>query len=249
MFKKLIAIMAALTISSAALANDDGWKGEVAINAANTTGNTDTTDIGGSVKIEKQADVWRHKVDGLVDYGETSGENTRSRWSLGYQIDRDINERLYVYGNADYYQDDFGAYKDGYFVGGGLGYKAVLPEPLSWSLEGGAGYRSQKLRLGFASERSIALDGAASEREEGIALRGFSDLDYALNDKVSFFNDTEIVWSSDDTYIWNEVGITAQLMGNLAARASFRVDHHTDVEPEFENTDTATRFGVVYTMK
>jgi putative salt-induced outer membrane protein len=59
----------------------------------------------------------------------------------------------------------------------------------------------------------------------------------------------EIIWSESDTYIWNDIGLTATLAGNLAARASFRIDHHTDVPVGRENTDTITRFGLVYTMK
>ena len=222
----------------------DGWSGEASLNASNTSGNTDTTDIGGGLKIAKEGDVWRHKFDAVIDYGEVDGSKNKNRWAVGYQIDRDLNERTYLYANADYYQDDFGAYKDGYFTGAGLGYKAVLPDPVSWNLEAGAGYRSQKLRLAPGTP-----GGEASRRESGLGLRGFSDFDYALNDNVSFFNDTEVLWTSDDTYIWNEVGLTAQLIGNLAARASFRVDHHTDVEPGFKKTDTATRLGIVYTIK
>jgi len=48
-----------------------------------------------------------------------------------------------------------------------------------------------------------------SVTDNEVALRGFSDFDYKFNDNVAFYNDTEIIWSSSDTYIWNEVGITA----------------------------------------
>ncbi len=245
MFKKLT-LASALTLAFATTANAqimDDWSGEASLNASRTSGNTDTTDIGGGLKLAKEGDVWKHKFDAVVDYGEVDGLKNKNRWALGYQIDRELNERTYVYANADYYQDDFGAYKDGYFTGAGLGYKAILPEPASWNLEAGAGYRSQKLRLAPGTP-----GGEASRRESGLALRAFSDFDYALNDNVSFYNDSEVIWSSDDTYLWNETGLTAQLMGNLAARASFRIDHHTDVEPGFKKTDTATRLGIVYTI-
>lgn len=247
----LLSSAVALTLSSPAFAQSgllDGWAGEASLSGSKTTGNTDTTDAGLGLKLAKTGDVWTHKFDANADYGKADGETNKQRYNLGYQIDREINERTYVYGNADYFSDDFGAFKQGYFLGGGLGYKVIVPDPIGWNLEAGAGYRSQKSRI-LDNDPLTNPDGLASDRENELALRGFSDFDYALNDNVSFFNDSEVIYSSSDTYLWNETGLTAQLMGNLAARASFRVDHHTDVPVGTKKTDTISRFGIVYTLK
>ena len=242
MLKKL-ALAAALSIAfSTQSVAQEGWSGEASLAGGKTTGNTDTEDLGLGLKVAKETDKWRHKVDALVDYGKNDGFKNKQRFALGYQIDRDISERAYVYGNADYFNDDFGAFEDGYFVGTGLGYKMILPDPIGWNLEGGAGYRSQ-------NPRGLDALGFDLDRTNEFALRGASDFDYAINDNVSLYNDTEILWSKSDTYIWNEIGLSAQLMGNLAARISYRVDHHTDVPLGTEKTDTATRFGVVYSIK
>ncbi|WP_371396393.1 YdiY family protein [Fretibacter rubidus] len=226
-----------LALSTSALANPlAGWSGEAALTGSKTTGNTETTDIGLALDLTKTDGPWRNKFNASFDYGETSNIKNRQRLVLGYQIERDINDRLFGYANADYFQDDFGAFETGYFVGGGLGYKLVLPEPLAWDITGGAGYRSQKTQ------------GPLSVTENEFALNGRSEIDYQFNDAVSAYNNTEILWSDSDTYIWNEVGLTAQLMGNLAARASFRIDNHSTVPLGREKTDTITRIGVVYTL-
>jgi len=217
----------------------DGWSGEASLAGSKTTGNTDTTDVGLGINLQKESDVWRHKFNGSFDYGTNNDVDNKQRLFLGYQIDRDINDRLYAYGNGNYYNDNFGAYSEGYFVGGGLGYKVILPDPIGWDLEAGAGFRSQK------TQETALL---ASEKSEELALRAASNFDYKFNDNVSFYNDSEILWGDSDTYIWNETGITAQLMGNLSARASFRIDTHSDVPAGREKTDTITRVGVVYTI-
>lgn len=214
----------------------DGWSGEAALTGSKTTGNTETEDVGLGLNLVKSADVWRHKFRASVDYGSTAGFKDKQRFVLGYQIDRDITDRLYAYGNADYFQDDFGAFETGYFVGTGLGYKLVLPDPLKWDVEAGLGYRSQKTQE------------ILSVTENELAFRAASNMDYAFNDNVSLYNNTELLYSDSDTYIWNETGITAQLMGNLAARASFRIDNHSNVPVGREKTDTITRVGVVYTI-
>lgn len=234
----LTAAIAALFIpalSAAQTASD--WTGEASLTGSKTTGNTETTDIGLGLKLAKTGEKWGHKFKALADYGRTDGVNNKQRFSIGYQIDRNINEHLYVYGNADYFNDDFGAFKEGYFVGTGLGYKVIQSDPLNWNIESGLGYRSQ-------SEQDPSL---ITTKE--LALRGFSDFDYKFNDAVSVYNDSEIIYSSSDTYIWNEIGLTAQLMGNLAARASFRIDNHSNVPVGRKKTDTITRLGVVYSLK
>lgn len=237
MKKFALALAVSLTFAGTSFAqDDDGWSGEASLAGGKTTGNTDTEDLSLGLKLAKEGDKWRHKFDALADFGKVSGFKTKQRFALGYQIDRDLNERTYVYGNADYFNDEFGAFEDGYFIGAGLGYKLVLPEPLGWNIEAGAGYRSQD-------------PAGLGARTNEFALRGFSDLDYALNENVSLYNDTEILWSESDTYIWNDIGLNAQLMGNLAARISYRIDNHSSVPLGTKKTDTALRFGVVYTME
>jgi len=241
--KKILMTTATLALlSSPALAADiaEGWGGEASVSGSTTSGNTSTTDIGAALHLTKESDLWKHSFDTTYDLGRTSGVNNKNRWYIGYQLDRKINERLYVYGNANYFTDDFGAFKNGTFVGGGLGYQVIKTEPMQWAIEGGAGYRSQKTR-------NVGIVPGFSNDE--FALRGGSEFDYKFSEAVSFYNDSEVIWSDSDTYLWNDTGVTATLAGNLAARFSFRVDHHTDVPVGRKKTDTITRAALVYTLK
>jgi len=243
--KKIILLATAISLCTSAAANaqsglTQGWSGEASANGSRTTGNTDTLDFGLGLRLQKEAGPWTHNFRANADFGEVDDQSTRERFELGYQIDRDINDRLYVFGNGDWFSDEFGPFQDGYFAGAGLGYKVILPDPIGWDLEGGAGFRSQ------TAQDTILLDG---ETTNEFALRGHSDFDYKLNDNVAIYNDSEILWSSSDTYIWNEVGITAQLIGNLAAKASYRVDYHSNPPIGAVGTDTISRIGVVYTLK
>lgn len=263
MKKTLILSMSALALLStpaqAQFGNAlDGWVGEGSLTGSRTTGNTETTDIGIGVKLDKETDTWGHHLKGSWDRGSVSGEATRRRLDLGYQIDRNLSERLYVFANGDYYTDDFGAFQDGFYVGGGLGYKVLKDQPFLWDIEAGAGFRNQQgqdfatlddagVQLTDATTGALLFTDGITDSEIGV--RGASDIDYQINEFVSLFNDTEVIWASSDTYIWNEVGLTAKLAGNLSARASYRIDHHTDVADGLENTDTITRFGIVYTIK
>lgn len=231
-----------------------GWTGEASLAGSKTTGNTDTTDIGVAIRLKKETNKWRHNFYGTADFGENDDETNKERFTVGYKLDRDLTERLYTWGNIDYFRDDFGAFENGVFLGTGLGYKVIEPSPTGWDLEAGLGYRSQSpqapdvpsdvTQLEFDQ---LVLDGDLDRTNE-LAFRGASFFTHDFNENVSFYNNSEVIYSSSDTYLWNEAGITAALFGNLAARASYRVDHHTDPLPGIEKTDTITRVGVVYTL-
>jgi len=249
---KLLTLLSASAITLAVTALPananmmSGWTGDASLSGSTTSGNTETTDVGLGLGLTKEDGIWRNKFDAAYDLGSVEGNDTKNRLFLGYQLDRDFNDRLYAFGNVNYFKDDFGAYETGYYAGTGLGYKVLTAEPTLWNVEAGLGYRSQETR---ATGIFGAMDYVASVEEGEIAARLGSEFDYAFNDAVSFYNDTEILSSSSDTYLWNDVGISAQLAGNLSAKFGFRVDTHTDVPVGVEKTDTITRAAIVYTIK
>lgn len=237
---KRLGLVAAITLlmSPTAMAGiADEWVGKISASGSKTAGNTDTTDLGLALSLRKTGEDWRHKFNTSFDYGRNNDVDNKQRFYVNYQIDRNLNERVYSYGNANYFDDSFGPYREGYFIGGGLGYKVILPKPMSWDIEGGAGYRSQESHL------------PTGMVEAEVSLRAASNFDWKLNENMSINNDMEITKGDSDNYLWNETGITAKLMNNLAARASFRIDTHSDVPLGTDKTDTITRVGVVYTIR
>ena len=224
-------------------ADDSPWDAEISLSGSRTTGNTSTTDIGAGLQVGYLGEKWEHSFRGSAEFGTEDGDTVKKLIRTSLQSSREITERLYGYGNAEYFQDNEGAYKFGYFAGGGLGYRVAMAEPVSWAVEAGPGYRIQKTRNSFGDPSGVAF-----EREEEIAVRANSDFQWQVNDRVEIYNLSEVIHSAADTYLWNEAGVTADLLGDMALRASFRVDHHTDVPDGRSRTDTITRFGVVYSF-
>ena len=246
----LLTTAATFMVAPSAFAGDftQGWGGEASLSGSTTSGNTNTTDIGLALHLSKTHGDWKHNVDTTYDLGKADGVDNKNRWYLGYKLDRKINDKLYGYANANYFSDDFGSYKQGSFIGAGLGYTVFAPDPMAWDVEGGVGYRSQKLREVINDPNDPAAN-IPSVKEDEFAVRGASKFNYKFSDSVSLFNNSEVIWAKSDTYLWNDIGVTANLAGNLAARFSFRVDHHTDVPDGVKKTDTITRGSLVYTLK
>ena len=243
-FSAVFAISLSLGVAGQSEASEEiGWTGEASLNGAKTTGNNETTDLGFAIKMENRGSDWRHSAKVSADYGRNQGETNKRRYRLGYKIGRDFAPAVYGYANADYFNDSFGAYKSGYFAGGGVGYSLIVDEPTQWQVESGAGFRSQKARLAPGNPL-----GQASMKEDFISARVYSDFEHAFNEQVTFSNDTEVLYSELDTFFVNEAGITSNLFDSFAIRASFRVETHSDVPDGREKTDTISRLGIVYKM-
>ncbi len=236
-------VMTSLT-NFASAEEERGWGGEIGLNGAKTTGNNDTTDLGFAFKLNNRGSDWRHNLRGAADYGRASGNTNKRRYRLSYKIGRDLAPRVYGFANADYYSEDFGAFKHGYYLGGGAGYTVLVDGPTDWRLEAGAGFRSQKARLSPNDP-----SGMSSRLEEFASARLFSDFDHAFDESVKLTNDTELFYSDIDTFFINEIGINSRMFGELALRASFRIEAHTDVPEGREKVDTISRIGIVYKME
>lgn len=245
MLSRLALFTALICLPLTAQAEEEqGWLGEFALNGSSTTGNNETTDVGFAMKLSNRGSDWRHNARASADYGRSQGDTNKRRYRLGYKIGRDLAPRVYGFLNADYFSDDFGAFKNGRYFGGGVGYSVLVDGPTLWRLEGGAGHREQKSRLSAPTP-----EGEVSLTEDFITARLFSDFEHAFNENVRFTNDTELFYSDIDTYFINDTAVTSKLFESLAIRASFRVETHSDVPEGREKTDTISRIGVVYTMK
>ena len=227
-------IFALVSITNPAVAQDaDSWTGEGTLTAGYTSGNTETTDIGIGLNGARQLGIWRIKAQVTVDYGDNNGVESRNRWALAGQLDRDLTDRFYVYGRGTYEVDKFSGFDSRFFSGSGVGYKILIGEMTTWSLEGGPGYRRDVIQLTGISEGNIGV-------------RIGSAFAHPFNDAVSFSNDTEWVYSDVSIQLINISAITAKLTDVLAARVSFEVRNESDPLPGRKSIDTATHLSLVF---
>jgi len=246
-YLKLAVFAGAMTIALPAHAQDDenGWSGEGSLSAGVTTGNTETTDIGLGVDVTRTMNVWKVGVQATADYGETDGEETKNRIFLGTNLDRQINDRLFGFGQLSYEADEFSGFESRAFIGGGLGYEVLNGDATQWTVRGGPGLKIDE------TEDTIQLIGGiptvvAGETQESFSVTAQSNFAHAFNDNVAFTNDTTVLYADVSTQIGNVSALTAALTDAFSARISFEVRHDTDPVAGFEDTDTISRVSLVY---
>lgn len=243
--------MSGIVFSLAALpmvaAAQDGWTGEGSLSAGYTTGNTETTDIGLALKLDRELGLWTYTAEAAADYGETDSVETKNRWFLAGEVDRQLGDRLFGFARTSYERDEFSGFESRLFVGGGLGYQVLDGEATTWSVQGGPGIKIDEVR-----ETTVIVDGepvtTEATTEESFSVVAGSEFAHQFNEAVSFTNNTDVIYASESTQLGNIAAITASLTNTLSARVSFEVRHDTNPPPGFEATDTVTRASVVYTF-
>ncbi|MDJ0920579.1 MAG: DUF481 domain-containing protein [Henriciella sp.] len=236
---KLVAATAALGMTLPAFAQEDadGWTGEGSFSAGVTTGNTETTDLGLGVDLGRDLGLWAVGVKASADYGETDGDETKNRIFLAGNLDRQITDKLFGFGQVSYEQDEFSGFESRTFVGGGLGYEIYSGDALSWVVRGGPGVKFDEVLDPVTGEVST---------EDSFGASAESNYAYQFNDNVGFTNDTTVLYAETSTQIGNITALTASLTDTLSARVSFEVRHDTDPVEGFEDTDTISRVSLVY---
>lgn len=227
-------------------ATGNGWSGEGSLSAGTTTGNTETTDIGLGLDVAREMNVWTIGLQASADYGETDGLETKNRIFLGSNLDRQINDRLFGFGQLSYERDEFSGFESRAFIGGGLGYDVLNGDVTQWTVRGGPGLKIDEIEAVLDNTTVPATVLSPATTEESFSAIAQSNFAHAFNDNVAFTNDTTMVYAETSTQIGNVSAFTATLTDTLSARVSFEVRHETDPVPGFEDTDTISRVSLVY---
>ncbi|MEM7458399.1 MAG: DUF481 domain-containing protein [Pseudomonadota bacterium] len=246
---KLAAFAGAMTLALPGHAQDDaanGWSGEGSLSAGVTTGNTETTDLGLGVDVARTMNVWTVGLQANADYGETDGAETKNRIFLGTNLDRQINDRLFGFGQLSYERDEFSGFESRAFIGGGLGYEVLTGDATTWTVRGGPGLKIDEIEA--VLDTTVVPPTVLSEAttEESFGATAQSNFAHQFNDNVAFTNDSTALYADTSTQLGNIAAITATLTDTLSARVSFEVRHDTDPVDGFEATDTISRVSLVY---
>jgi len=208
------------------------WKGEGEIGAFRTTGNTDSVGLSVGLKLERTGVYWRHKLQFTADYQKTNDEVSREQYLASYSPRYQLDEKLYAYGLVQYERDRFQGFWNRYSLSPGFGYRVADRKNLKLSIEGGPAIRFTD----FVGE-------PAKTRASGLASVDFAWSPTAtirLTQQASAYLETE------NSTFTSTTGIEAGMLKGLKARLSYRYEHDTDPADGARQTDTLSRFTLVY---
>lgn len=210
----------------------DNWSGEGQLGALVSTGNSSNTGLTAGLKLAREGADWTHKISALADFQRSSGVTTREQFLLAYEPNRQLSDRLFLYGLGQLERDRFQGFSSRIAASGGLGYKVLDTDTVKLSVNGGPAYRKTNF-VGGGSDSALA--GLAS-----------LDFDWRLSETVKISQDASAFVQSGNDTLLATTALEAGLSGALSLRLSYAVEYDSQPPVGAVSTDTLTRVSIIY---
>ncbi len=207
-------------------------KGRAELGGFFTTGNTENVGVTGVLDLSREGYWWRHRLRLQADYQESAGVTTREHYLAAFEPNYKVDDRLYIYGAAQYESDRYLGYFNRYSASSGAGYTAVRNGRVTLDLELGPAFRHTQF-----TDQTI---------ESNLAARGRVDFDWKLNPALTFRQDASAYVQDANSTVSSTTALDAKLFGPLSARLSYVVQYESMPPEGRVNTDTTGRAALVY---
>ncbi|KQT32895.1 hypothetical protein ASG29_08625 [Sphingomonas sp. Leaf412] len=210
------------------------WRGRAEAGGFIASGNSNVTGLTGAVDLTREGLRWRHRVLAQADLQRTDGVTSRERYVLGYQPNYKIDDRSYIYGNAQYEADRFLGYDNRYSASVGAGYGLLRRSGLTLDLEVGPAFRQTDF-----TDRTM---------QSSLAARGSIDFDWTLFSGLLFSQDASAYLERFNSTVRSVSAIEAKLLGPLSAKFSYTLQYESQPPAGRLTTDSISRASLVYTF-
>jgi len=249
--------LATLTFSPSSFAQGlfSNWDGVVALGANRSSGNSETSNVNGSIRLAKTAGRWEHLIFGAIFKGNstiidtTEGPDgtpinsiirgdTSDRLSIGYQPKYSFTDSFYVFGILDYEEDEPANIETSLRQIVGVGYRFFSTASTSFSGELGVGNRS------LSAVSGDDLDGAI----------GYLGLNYLakFTDTTIFNADFRSDFGSDNTFTELSLGLAFKITTRFSFKLSHFIRNNSDLlsteNPLATSTDQVSTFALEFAI-
>lgn len=208
------------------------WNGSVELGVSIVTGNTDSSNLNGKLRIGHVRGSWKNRFRLEAMRASEDGDKTADRVLGEFESNYALTEHDYLFGALRASRDKFSGYD--YQTSAALGYgrKLWVSDQGYWDAEIGPGIRVSKTDDG--------------QRETNLIARLASGFEYQISDFAKLSQDLTVLAGSDNTEIESVTGLISPLTDTLALKLSYTVEHNTRVPADTKKTDTYTSISVVY---
>jgi putative salt-induced outer membrane protein YdiY len=127
------------------------WFGKAELSFLSTSGNTDTSSLGGALELNYNPKPWLFTLKGSVLHAATDGITTAETYTASAKASRDLTERLDVFVGGGWLRNRFSGIQNLWNFDGGAGTSSSTDPPTSCGSRAGrlherAGHRARNHR-------------------------------------------------------------------------------------------------------
>lgn len=243
----LINCLALALLTSAAWAEDakGPWSGTVSAGYLASSGNTDTNAWNFAAEGKYDIDRWHHTLTGKAIGGNENDSGTSEAYKLRYDVEYDLNDKTYVFGNAEYNKDRFSAYDQQLFETVGVGYRFIKNDKHELNGRIGIGASQADFRDPKASD-PLPLDPRFGTSQNEVVYTLGGDYAWAISETSSFTQELGIKIGSDNTYTESVSALRANVLEQVAVVLSYTIKRNSDVPVGTDKEDTYTAISLEY---
>lgn len=225
---------AATTVNAQEKTFWDTWSGsaEAGINFA--TGNTHKNNFKSALNLKQELEYWENKIALSGSSSRENGSRTEEKYRIGGETDYKFSPLTYVFGEAEYVNDQFSGYEYRITEALGVGHKLIDEETMRLDIKGSIGGRHTK------------EDTAAGKEESEVILKPAAEFDWDITDTLNFNQKLSSIIGSDKTISASNSSLSTNLIGMFDLKFAVDIEHVSAVPSGRKNTDTTTSLSLVY---
>ena len=212
------------------------WSGEVELGFDLDRGNTNKRDVVSNGKLHYDINSWRHTLTAKANSSFENSVRTEEDYRFGWQTAYDLNERQYVFGQAEYINDMFSGYN--YRITEDFGYGHYILKNDKMVLKAQAGVGGQHTEAMLANGRE--------ELTSEVIFKPLVGFNWKLNDRLDFASEARSTMGLEVVVSNFEASLKTSIAKNLAAKLSYELEHTNSVPVGTNKTDTTTALKLVY---
>ena len=206
--------------------------GNIKLGYLATSGNTETKTMNFGAEATYTLERWIHAAKITAIYAEDDSVTTAEAYEASWRSDWTLSDKDSVFGRLSWRKDRFGGFNTQFSQT--LGYGRKLLAGPSHLLNGdlGAGARQSEDQLGVRNDEFIITAGL--------------DYTWKFSETSDFQQTFAFEVGEDNTYSESVSSLSATIIGELRAVASYTIRHNSDVPIGTEKRDTRTAISLEY---
>lgn len=224
----------------------ENWTGEGELGGFRNTGNSSNVGLSGGIKLAKDAVKWRLKFRARADFQRSNGVTSREQYAAALEPEYKINDRLFIYGLAQYDRDQFQGFSSRYTISGGIGYTVVKEKDINLAVKAGPAWRLTEFTDGGSDSSLAGLIGLDLGWQIAKNLKLTQGAGATIASDAQSLTSANVIFSSGTNTLTATTGLDAKINGKLTARFSYAIEHETNPPDGSEKTDTLSRATLVY---